>query len=342
MTNKIILIFLFYSTTILVFGQSKKEQIKTLNLHIDRINIERKIQEDYLNLKIKKQSDSLNLEIKKRETSYSKEVANKNIIIAKLDEAERLLVKAVQEDPKVVLVEYKNEINGYLVKVIWKPNGVIYDHTVGPAIIEFYCPNDSTKFTLTNNNFGILNNKLPFSFSENGSEIIKYNQKNIKLFYDDKYYIDHNSQVAGFGTTNEPFFFQDLDFDNRKELIISEINNGQRGIATFKVYKFESSESNRIESELYNVTTEEPFKSLDEMSTIDYINKRILIYNSGGWCSSSTYIYTFKSSEDYVTNKFLITAIIQEELDEIKNKCSEVNYRVINQSKQFISKKEVK
>ena len=110
MTNKIILIFLFYSTTILVFGQSKKEQIKTLNLHIDRINIERKIQEDYLNLKIKKQSDSLNLEIKKRETSYSKEVANKNIIIAKLDEAERLLVKAVQEDPKVVLVEYKNEV----------------------------------------------------------------------------------------------------------------------------------------------------------------------------------------------------------------------------------------
>jgi hypothetical protein len=53
-------------------------------------------------------------------------------------------------------------------------------------------------------------------------------------------------------------------------------------------------------------------------------------------------IYTFKSSEDYVTNKFLITAIIKEELDEKQNKCYEVNYRLINQSKQFISKKEVK
>jgi hypothetical protein len=234
----------------------------------------------------------------------------------------------------VVTIEYSNEINGYSVKVIWKPKEVRYSHTKGPAIIEFYNKKDSTSFTLTNNNFGILNSKLPFSYSTDSTEIISLNQNDIKLVY-----VENNlKSEEDFGTTNEPFFFQDLDFDNIKELVIVEIGNGQRGVASFKAYKLEYGD---IQSELYGITNVEPFKSLDEMSKIDYVNRRIIIYGSGGVCASGSEIYKLQPS-NYEENKFVLETVIVEERDDNLNKCYELKYKIINQSKQLISKKEIK
>jgi hypothetical protein len=239
-------------------------------------------------------------------------------------------------EPKVVTIEYSNEINGYSVNVIWKPNAVRYSHTKGPAIIEFYNKKDSTSFTITNNNFGILNSKLPFSYSEDSMEIISLNQDKIQLNYDEK----SLKSEEHFGTTNEPFFFQDLDFDNIKELVIAEIENGQRGVASFKAYKMEDGD---IQSELYGITNNEPFKSLDEISKIDYINKRIIIYGSGGVCASGSEIYKLiPSKNDYDERKFVLETVLVEERDDKLDKCYELKYKVINQSKQLISKKEIK
>ena len=239
-------------------------------------------------------------------------------------------------ETKVVTIEYSNEINGFSVKAIWKPNTVRYSHTKGPAIIEFYNKKDSTTFTLTNNNFGILNSKLPFSYSEDSLEIISLNQNDIKLVYDE----NNLKSEYSFGTTNEPFFFFFFFFDNIKKLIIGEIGNGQREVASFKAYKFEY---NDIQSELYGITNIEPFKSLDEMSKVDNINKRIIIYGSGGICSSGSEIYKLQPSKnDYEGNMFILETVIVEERDDNLNKCYELKYKVINQSKQLISKKEIK
>lgn len=240
------------------------------------------------------------------------------------------------DEIKIVTIEYSNEINGYTVKVIWKPNVVRYSHTKGPAILEFHNIKDSTSFTLTNNNFSILNSKLPFSYSEDSLEIVSLNQSEIRLVYEEK----NLKSWYTFGTTNEPFFFQDLDFDNIKELILGEIDNGQRGVASFKAYKFEYDE---IQSELYGITNIEPFKSLDEMSKIDYTNKRIIIYGSGGDCASGSEIYKLlPSKNDYEGNKFILETVIEEERDDNLNKCYELKYKVINQTKQLISKREIK
>ena len=239
-------------------------------------------------------------------------------------------------EAKVVTIEYSNEINGYSVKVIWKPKAVRYRHTKGPAIIEFHNKKDGTSFTLTNNNFGILNSKLPFSYSKDSMEIISLNQNDIKLVYDE----NNLKSEENFGTTNEPFFFQDLDFDAIKELVIVEIENGQRGVASFKAYKLEYGD---IQSELYGITNNEPFKSLDEMSKIDFVNKRIIIYGSGGACASGYEIYKLiPSKNDYEKNKFVLEAIIEEQSDDNLSKCYELKYKIINQSKQLISKKEIK
>jgi hypothetical protein len=209
------------------------------------------------------------------------------------------------------------------------------NRTIGPAILEFYKVDEPYSFFLTNNHFGIENSKLPFTYSEDGLGIVSINEYEIYLGYDK----DDLKSEYSFGTTNQPFFFQDLDFDKIDELVLVESENGQRGVASFKAYKFENSE---LQPDRYGITSIEPFRSLDEMSTIDYLTKRITIYKSGGNCANSYEIYKLQlAKNEYEANSFTLETSIEEQRDENSNKCYELTYSVIGQSKKLLSKKEV-
>jgi hypothetical protein len=238
-------------------------------------------------------------------------------------------------EPNGVSISYSNVINGYSVYVLWKPMVVSNNRTIGPAILEFYKVDEPYSFFLTNNHFGIENSKLPFTYSEDGLGIISINEYEIYLGYDN----DDLESEYSFGTTNQPFFFQDLDFDKIEELVFVESENGQRGVASFKAYKFENSE---LQPDRYGITSIEPFKSLDEMSKIDYLTKRITIYNSGGNCANSYEIYKLQlAKNEYEGNSFTLETRIEEQRDEKSNKCYELTYSVIGQSKKLLSKKEI-
>jgi len=238
-------------------------------------------------------------------------------------------------EPNEVSITYTNEINGYSVYVLWKPMIVSNNHTIGPAIIEFYKTDESYSFYLTNNHFGIENSKLPFTYTKDNLSIASLNEYDIELEYNK----DDLGSDYSFGTTNQPFFFQDLDFDTIEELVFVEIDNGQRGIASYKAYKFENSE---LQPDRYGITSIEPFRSLDEMSTVDYLTKRITIYKSGGNCANSYEIYKLQPAKnDYEANSFVLETIIEEQRDEKSNKCYESTYSVIGQSKKLIAKKEL-
>ena len=238
-------------------------------------------------------------------------------------------------EPNGVSISYSKVINGYSVYVLWKPMVVSNNRTIGPAIIEFYSVDEPYSFFLTNNHFGIENSKLPFTYSEDGLGIVSINEYEIYLGYDN----DDLESAYSFGTTNQPFFFQDLDFDKIEELVLVESENGQRGIASFKAYKFENSE---LQPDRYGITSIEPFRSLDEMSKVDYLTKRITLYKSGGNCANSHEIYKLQPAKnDYEANSFVLETIIEEQRDEKSNKCYESTYSVIGQSKKLIAKKEL-
>jgi hypothetical protein len=238
-------------------------------------------------------------------------------------------------EPNGVSISYSSVINGYSVYVLWKPMVVSNNRTIGPAILEFYKVDEPYSFFLTNNHFGIENSKLPFTYSEDGLGIISINEYEINFGYDN----DDLESAYSFGTTNQPFFFQDLDFDKIEELVFVESENGQRGVASFKAYKFENSE---LQPDRYGITSIEPFKSLDEMSKIDYLTKRITIYNSGGNCANSYEIYKLQlAKNEYEGNSFTLETRIEEQRDEKSNKCYELTYSVIGQSKKLLSKKEI-
>ena len=67
-----------------------------------------------------------------------------------------------------------------------------------------------------------------------------------------------------------PFFFLDIDFDGKKELLINHSGMGQRGEAAFEVINLE--DNNYYGNLDYR---EEPFLSLDSLTEIDYDNKTI-------------------------------------------------------------------
>lgn len=238
-------------------------------------------------------------------------------------------------EPNGVTIAYTNEINGYSVSVLWKPLVVRNNRTIGPAILEFYKIDEPYSFYLTNTHFGLENSKLPFSYSEDNLSITSLNEHEINLEYNE----DDLGSDYSFGTTNEPFFFQDLDFDSIEELVLVEIENGQRGVASFKAYKFDGPE---LQPERYGITTIEPFNSLDEMSEVDYLNQQITIYQSGGSCANTYEIYKLQPAKnEYEGNSFILETRIEEQRDEKSNKCYELTYSVIGQSNKLLSKKEI-
>ena len=238
-------------------------------------------------------------------------------------------------EPNGVTIAYTNEIKGYSVSVLWKPLVVSNNRTIGPAILEFYKIDEPYSFYLTNNHFGLENSMLPFSYSEDGLSITSFNKYEINLEYNE----DDLGTDYSFGTTNAPFFFQDLDFDKIEELVLVEIENGQRGVASFKAYKFDGSE---LLPDRNGITTIEPFNSLDEMSKVDYLTKRITIYNSGGNCANSYEIYKLQPAKnEYEGNSFVLETVIEEQIEEKSNKCYELTYSVIGQSKKLLSKMEI-
>ena len=238
-------------------------------------------------------------------------------------------------EPNGVTIAYTNEIKGYSVSVLWKPLVVSNNRTIGPAILEFYKIDEPYSFYLTNNHFGLENSMLPFSYSEDGLSITSFNKYEINLEYNE----DDLGTDYSFGTTNAPFFFQDLDFDKIEELVLVEIENGQRGVASFKAYKFDGSE---LLPDRNGITTIEPFNSLDEMSKVDYLTKRITIYNSGGNCANSYEIYKLQPAKnEYEGNSFVLETVIEEQIEEKSKKCYELTYSVIGQSKKLLSKMEI-
>ncbi len=233
---------------------------------------------------------------------------------------------------KIIEIEFTNIVEGYTVKAYWLPKEVKYDYIVGPAIVEFNNTSDSSSFTITNDYFCILGSRLPVNYNTDTTEIISFKEDKLKLIYQ----MDSLVKRENFGTTTEPFYFDDIDFDNNKELIICEFGIGQRGVASFNVYP------------VGNVTQmtdfgKEPFVSLDEMSKVDHINKRIIIYGSGGICYGSYKIYVPPIvRNDNGESKFILETIIEEQRDDNLNKCYELKYKVVNGIKKLISKREIK
>jgi hypothetical protein len=94
--------------------------------------------------------------------------------------------------------------------------------------------------------------------------------------------IGKDSLFDSFHGNNVPFFFEDIDFDGKDELIVVDFGNGQRRVDDYKVYKPTYKNGN-----MYNLAIDKPFDMLDQKTAFNKENRTIDVFLSGGACGST-------------------------------------------------------
>lgn len=196
--------------------------------------------------------------------------------------------KEYQEQKKHIYIRYKQPVEGYTVTalctmdeldIIFSENNGIH----GKALLRF--ENDSTHFYIYNSSFS--------------DSILYYGMKK-EIKDKEVIYIDYRPISANdICYCFTPFFFQDVNFDGRKELLINKWQTRPKGHSSFDVYDLQSDPKK---------LTEPPFDKYDHMTRVDSINKTITLYEGSrisGCAVSHTYQLHYRqimTGCDYIEN----------------------------------------
>jgi len=195
---------------------------------------------------------------------------------------------------KLIKIHFTDLIEDrYIVDVQWFPDNGLAPFLTGPAIITFNIKGDALSwFTKLAGFFHIPNFEVDWEKINNGGVFeMKYsdfnNQSTLKEL------------AKGLYSLETPFFFEDVNFDGTKELIITEARNGQRGRNAYKVYSIDEFGP---EIDLYDITNTLPYVKFDSSTEFNAKDKTITLYYSGGACSSSS--ETYQAVDGYGAVKF--------------------------------------
>lgn len=229
-------------------------------------------------------------------TSCKSNKTNKNIFSpinrtnSKLsfEQMDSVFFKEYREQKKHIYIRYKQPVEGYTVTALCTMDGldIIFSENngiSGKALLRF--ENDSTHFYVYNSSF---------------SDSILYYGMEREVKDKEVIYIDYrpisDSDVCHCST---PFFFQDVNFDGRKELLINKWQTRPKGHSSFDVYDLQSNPKK---------LTEPPFDKYDHMTRVDSINKTITLYEGSrisGCAVSHTYQLHYRqimTGCDYIEN----------------------------------------
>lgn len=219
------------------------------------------------------------------EATKSKEIMTYLTPYSQMDSA---FFKEYQEQKKHIYIRYKQPVEGYTVTalctmdeldILFSENNGIH----GKALLRF--ENDSTHFYIYNSSFS--------------DSILYYGMKK-EIKDKEVIYIDYrpisDNDICYCST---PFFFHDVNFDGRKELLINKWQTRPKGHSSFDIYDLQSNPKK---------LTEPPFDKYDHMTRVDFINKTITLYEGSrisGCAVSHTYQLHYRqimTGCDYIEN----------------------------------------
>ncbi|MBL7472059.1 hypothetical protein [Robertkochia sediminum] len=226
-------------------------------------------------------------------------------------------------EDEYIKITYNQKVNGYDVRVTWKPEMMGLDEVIGPAILEF--KKSDAEFTITNNYFSLPMEAVDLNIDQGG--VVGINKNNISLDYHDPGFKD-----GGFDAIDVPFVFVDLDFDGNEELVVTKTNQGQRYVNAYSVY---SVEDGGLAPAQYQLTDQKPFSELDAMAELNREKKEITLIGSGGYCFVTFETYSL------INGAYALTKIVEMERDDNEDKCYKFVYDVVNGIKKLMSKEEM-
>jgi len=179
----------------------------------------------------------------------------------------------------------------FLVEGVWTPQGGEPGHA-GPADLVFKDIHNGSK-----SNINIRYFSLDFDNFEGLDVVIRkgddlYFNPNANL---DKTYLVNYYDLDRMSLWNykhqwypQPIFFEDINFDGKKELITLDWMGGQRFNHEYEMYQI-STLNNQTQLTPYYPTKE----AIDTSTEFDRVNKTIRTWYSGGTCSYSNYKYQY-------------------------------------------------
>jgi hypothetical protein len=202
----------------------------------------------------------------------------------------------------VINIQYRQPINGYNVKVRLENNAIIDEFHVGTGYIEF--TNDKDTFSIFHLSFALLHSLLNNPQKTTNNNQSEENELTYIIDYD--YESGSSANDINPFKRDMPFFFADVNFDNRKDLIINYHWFGQRGGSIYRAYL--NNENNFTEVLSLKKLTEDFGKfdnfsddefELDDFTMFDYKNKEIIIHLSGGAYSWLEYFYKLNAKNEF-------------------------------------------
>jgi len=181
----------------------------------------------------------------------------------------------------------------YTVDVLWTPDDGYVPRLVGPATINFTGSSrglfsvSAAAFHIPYDVLSELNLiKFEDSSKHDGHTIevdlskvysVEYDSFSKPVLFNNSHHYD---KLRTGGST--PFFFEDIDFDGKDELIVVDFGTGQRWVDEYIVHK-----ATYKNGATYNLAVEKPFNMLDQKTTFDKENRTIDVFSSGGACGST-------------------------------------------------------
>ena len=180
----------------------------------------------------------------------------------------------------ICFIKYRNKINGYDVKIAVRQFGYVDSTLYGNAEIAFL-RSDTCFLYFRNYYFRIDSLDLK---KINNHEVVEldYNYPKINKLKPLKF-----QQFSSL-----PFFFLDVNFDGKDELVMNYARQGQRYSNAYVAYGLEHCFEDVSYDFLYDSTRgTAPFSDLDDLSEIDYTKKEISTFCYGGYSDSEKRIY---------------------------------------------------
>ena len=188
----------------------------------------------------------------------------------------------VEDYARNIHIKCNQPVNGYNVEVFFIPENMIYDKITGPAKLVFINQKTGKKQQIISLYFAVPSKIFPDfedldSFAHGQTCNLDYGLPNDT----DEWIAAHPLYYGAL-----PFFFADVNFDGKQELLLTQFGQGQRGCSTYIVFSI--TPDGAFDDLL---ASQAPFDRLDDFSEIDRENRQIIIPYHNGASDSYSEIY---------------------------------------------------
>lgn len=192
------------------------------------------------------------------------------------------IVEVIPEEPRIsdtLYITYQYTINDYKVKVTWMPLEAGCQNVEGPADIRFTHETGAT-FTIRHNFY--FSDVITFD-TTNGRPIFT-DQKQFSIKYP-------NTTIREKIRSDAPFYFADMNYDNKPELVLVNPCKAQRFRDSLTVFAI--GDSFKILDSARQITQKEPYCYFDSQTTFDSKDRSVTVNFSGsaGDIEYRKYIY---------------------------------------------------